>query len=134
MTWPGLGLYQKSLDLQEEGVETEFVGFKAAHFKFLQHVIDVAADSEAVPDYHEKLRRPNAVEQGIEQLGQVTTRGFESFGFISRSIVDGMKRPTKLVIGETIRQIHETGVKAIPIVMVVCFLMGIVLAYQSAGQ
>jgi phospholipid/cholesterol/gamma-HCH transport system permease protein len=38
------------------------------------------------------------------------------------------------MVGETLRQIYETGVRAIPIVMVITFLMGVVLAYQASGQ
>jgi phospholipid/cholesterol/gamma-HCH transport system permease protein len=127
-------LYRKSLDIQEEGLETEFNGFKAAHFKFLKHIIDVASESEDVPDYYQVSSTPNFLGKGLDKLGQTTADGFESFGYIARSILDGFKNPTKLVIAETIRQMYETGVRAIPIVMVVCFLMGIVLAYQSAGQ
>jgi phospholipid/cholesterol/gamma-HCH transport system permease protein len=127
-------LYRKSMDFQEEGRHTEFVGFKAAHFKFLKHIIDLASEGEEVPDYYQVSKEPNLFGKQLEQLGQTTADGFESFGYIARSILDGFKNPSRLVIAETIRQVYETGVRAIPIVMVICFLMGVVLAYQAAGQ
>lgn len=126
-------LYDKSLDLEELGYPSDFAGFKAGHFKFLNHIIDVAAVNEYDPDFFKPVPR-NLVKHQLEKFGAATLRGFEAFGFIARSILDGTKKPSLLVVGETLRQIHETGMRAIPIVMIVTFLMGVVLAYQSAGQ
>ena len=70
----------------------------------------------------------------LRRIGANTIEAVDSVGFIARSVFDGVKRPTRLVIGETINQVHATGAAAIPIVMTVCFLMGVVLAYQSARQ
>jgi len=126
-------LYEKSLDLEEIEIKTDFKGFQAAHFKFLQHIIDIAAREEYVPGYFDP--KPNYwVQNGIRKIGENTIEAIDSVGFIARSVLNGIKRPSRLVIGETIRQIHATGTAAIPIVMVVCFLMGVVLAFQSARQ
>jgi phospholipid/cholesterol/gamma-HCH transport system permease protein len=126
-------LYEKSLDFEEIGLRSEFLGFKESHFKFLQHIIDVAAVNEYDPDFFNKVPR-NLVKEQLEKIGAATLNGFEAFGYIARSILDGAKKPNLLVVGETMRQIYETCVRAIPIVMVVTFLMGVVLAFQSAGQ
>ena len=126
-------LYDKSLEFEEDGLKTDFQGFKAAHFKFLQNIIDVAAVNEYIPGFFD--RKPDPYwQKSIERLGEGTIEAVESAGYIARSVLDGIKRPSRLVIGETIRQIHDTGVAAIPIVTVVCFLMGIVMAYQAALQ
>jgi len=126
-------LYERSLDFEEEGRESEFVGFQAGHFKFLRHIIDVAAVNEYDPDFFKPVPR-NLVKEQLEKIGAATLRGFEAFGFIARSIIDGCRNLTLLVVGETLRQIHETGIRAIPIVMIITFLMGVVLAYQASGQ
>lgn len=126
-------LYEKSLDLEEIDIQTDFKDFQEAHFKFLQHIIDIAARKEYVPGYYDP--KPNRwVVNGIRKLGSNTIDAVDSVGFIARSVINGIKRPSRLVIGEIIRQVHATGVTAIPIVMVVCFLMGVVLAFQSARQ
>jgi phospholipid/cholesterol/gamma-HCH transport system permease protein len=126
-------LYDKSLDFEEDGYPSEFSGFKAAHFKFLRHIIDSAAVNEYDPDFFNPP--PNhPVKQQLEKIGAATLNGFESFGYIARAVFDGTKKPTLLVVGETMRQVYETGARAIPIVMVITFLMGVVLAYQSSGQ
>ncbi|MGH8035950.1 MAG: hypothetical protein ACREO9_12040, partial [Lysobacterales bacterium] len=121
-------LYDKSLDFEELGYPSEFDGFQAGHFKFLRHIIDVAAVNEYDPDFFKPVPR-NLVRHQLEKIGAATLRGFEAFGYISQSILDGTKKPSLLVVGETIRQMFETGARAIPIVMVLTFLMGVVLAY-----
>ncbi len=126
-------LYEKSMDFEDIGINTRFEGFQATHFKFLQHIIDIAAQKEYVPGFFDP--KPNHwVRDGIRKIGSNTIDAVDSVGFIARSVLDGIKRPSRLVIGEIIRQVHATGVAAIPIVMVVCFLMGVVLAFQSARQ
>jgi phospholipid/cholesterol/gamma-HCH transport system permease protein len=126
-------LYEKSMDFEELEIETEFSGFKATHFKFLQHIIDIAAQKEYIPGYFDPQPR-HYWRNGVRNIGKNTIEAVDSVGYIARSVLDGIKRPSRLVVGETINQVHATGAAAIPIVMVVCFLMGIVLAYQSARQ
>jgi phospholipid/cholesterol/gamma-HCH transport system permease protein len=126
-------LYERSMDYEELGVKTDFEGFRASHFKFLQHIIDIAAQKEYIPGYFD-ARPTHYWRDGIRKLGHNTIEAVDSVGFIARAVLDGIKRPSRLVIGETIRQVHATGAAAIPIVSVICFLMGIVLAYQSARQ
>jgi phospholipid/cholesterol/gamma-HCH transport system permease protein len=126
-------LYDKSLDLEEVGVASEFIDFKEGHLKFLRHIIDVAAVSEYDPDFFNPAPR-HLVREQLEKIGTATLQGFEHFGDIAKAILNGVRKPSMLMAGETLRQIHETGTKAIPIVMVISFLMGVVLAYQSAGQ
>ena len=126
-------LYDRSQQLAEIGIKSDFIGFKAAHFKFLQNIIDMAAIREFEEEYDGSGREP-WLKHNLEQLGKSTTTNFEEVGFITNSIMDGIRRPFKLIIGETIKQVYETGVQAIPIVMVITFLIGIVLAYQASGQ
>ena len=126
-------LYDKSLDIEDEGRKTDFQGFRAAHFKFLQHIIDMAAVSEYIPGFFDP-QPSHFWRDSMENIGQNTTEAVESVGYIARAVLDGVKNPSRLVIGETIRQIYATGAAAIPIVSVICFLMGVVLAFQSARQ
>lgn len=126
-------LYERSMDFEELGIKAEFEGFRASHFKFLQHIFDIAAQKEYIPGFFDP-QPSHMVRHSIRTIGANTIEAVDSVGYIARSILDGIKRPSRLVIGETIRQVHATGVAAIPIVMMVCFLMGIVLAYQSARQ
>jgi phospholipid/cholesterol/gamma-HCH transport system permease protein len=126
-------LYERSMDYEELGLRTDFEGFRSSHLKFLQHIIDLAAEKEYIPGFFDP--QPHyPVRTAMRTLGANTIEAIDSVGYIARAVLDGLKHPSRLVIGETIRQVHATGVAAIPIVTVICFLMGIVLAYQSALQ
>jgi phospholipid/cholesterol/gamma-HCH transport system permease protein len=126
-------LYDRSQQLAEEGIKTEFVGFKAEHFKFLRNIIDMAAIRDYQDESYED-QHPHWLRAGLERVGRATTAQFEDLGFIARAILDGARRPFRLILGETIKQVHETGVRAIPIVVVISVLIGVVMAYQAAGQ
>ena len=126
-------LYEKSMDYEELGIKSEFEGFRESHFKFLQHIINIAAEKEYIPGFFDP-QPSHFWRDSMRQIGANTIEAVESVGYIARAVLDGIKSPSRLVIGETIRQVHSCGVAAIPIVSVICFLMGIVLAYQSALQ
>jgi len=126
-------LYDRTEQLAELGIKSELTGFKAAHFKFLQNIIDTAA----IRDYEEPsevAEQPKILRENVERLGQATASHIEDLGQIARSILDGVRKPSLIIVGETIKQIYATGVQAIPVVMVITFLIGIVTAHQAAGQ
>jgi len=126
-------LYDRTQQLSEVGIKSEFAGFKAAHFKFLQHIIDAAA----IREYVEPGRRPprsKRIRETVEKLGSHTTELIEDLGAIARSVLEGTYKPSLYMVGETIKQIYLTGVQAIPVVVVITFLIGIVTAHQAAGQ
>jgi phospholipid/cholesterol/gamma-HCH transport system permease protein len=126
-------LYDRTEQLAELGIKSELTGFKAAHFKFLQNIIDTAA----IRDYEEPLKapeRPKVLREAVERVGQATATHVEDLGAIARSILDGVRKPSLIIVGETIKQIYATGVQAIPVVVVITFLIGIVTAHQASGQ
>jgi phospholipid/cholesterol/gamma-HCH transport system permease protein len=126
-------LYDRTEQLAELGIKSELTGFKAAHFKFLQNIIDTAA----IRDYEEPLKapeRPKVLRETVERVGQATATHVEDLGAIARSILDGVRKPSLIIVGETIKQIYATGVQAIPVVVVITFLIGIVTAHQASGQ
>jgi phospholipid/cholesterol/gamma-HCH transport system permease protein len=126
-------LFRKSEDLKATGRITEFRGFKAAHFKFLENitgVTDTVATNDAIADDVDAGRSRKV----LESLGYAATRGFEDLGFIAHAVFEGAKRPSVLMLKETIRQIEQAGVRAMPIVFLISFLMGLVMAYQGALQ
>jgi len=126
-------LYDRTEQLSELGIKSELTGFKAAHFKFLQHIIDAAA----IREYEEPADVPGntaIVREKVEQLGHATATHIEDLGQIARSILDGFRNPSLIIVGETIKQVYYTGVQAIPVVVVITFLIGIVTVHQAAGQ
>ncbi len=126
-------LVDRAQQLSEVGLTSNFEGFRAAHFKFLRHIIDAAAIRE-----HALLRDQRTpthpLRRGLEAIGEVVTRGVEDTGQVTRWLSEGLRLPTRMMIAETLRQVHQAGVQAIPVVMMITFLIGIVLAYQGASQ
>ncbi|MGI9248248.1 MAG: ABC transporter permease, partial [Woeseiaceae bacterium] len=90
----------------------------------------------AVSDHGEHV--PVADEQrirlGLESLGRAAVSGLRDAGFIATTVLQGITKPSALAFRETIRQVYQTGVRAIPIVCLISFLMGLVIAYQGATQ
>jgi phospholipid/cholesterol/gamma-HCH transport system permease protein len=126
-------LYDRSQQLAERGFESDFRGFKAAHFKFLNQIIDAAAIREYQPEPEGRPRR-HPFRAPLERVGAAAARQIEDAGQITRALLDGSRNPSLLIIGETIKQVRETGVQAVPIVVTITFLIGIVLAYQASAQ
>ncbi len=126
-------LYERAEQLKELGLKSEMTGFKAAHFKFLQHIIEAAA-IRVYQEPRERSRHPETLRGAVERVGRATSSHIEDLGEIARSILDGIRSPSMLMVSETFKQIYFTGVQAIPVVMVITFLIGTVLAYQASGQ
>jgi phospholipid/cholesterol/gamma-HCH transport system permease protein len=74
------------------------------------------------------------IRHSVESLGKAATSALQDVGFITTTVLQGITRPSALAFRETIRQIYQTGVQAIPIVCLISFLMGVVVAYQGATQ
>jgi phospholipid/cholesterol/gamma-HCH transport system permease protein len=89
----------------------------------------VSSDGGQVPVV-EKQR----VRHGLEALGRGATSGLQDIGFVATTVLQGITRPSALAFRETVRQVYQTGVQAIPIVCLISFLMGVVIAYQGATQ
>lgn len=126
-------LYRKSQNFNCSGRTTDFKGFKDAHFKFLHNITQVS-DSAEIPS--ELLASPmtKRSRRFFESIGKATIRSLEDIGQIVISIFEGASKPSMLMFRETVRQIDQSGVKAIPIVFLISFLMGLVMAYQGALQ
>lgn len=128
-------LFRKSQQLESQGRDTQFRGFKAAHFKFLKNVTDVRqaemANDSAVTAGAD---RRNPFNDAIETVGKAATASIEDLGRIAKAVLEGIVRPSRLAFAETVRQIEHTGLRAVPIVSLIAFLTGVVLAYQGANQ
>ncbi len=87
------------------------------------------ADDEDIPVVVEQR-----IRHGLESLGEAATSAMQDVGFITTTVLQGITRPSTLAVREMIRQVYQAGVQAIPIVCLISFLMGVVVAYQGATQ
>ena len=122
-------LYSKSLDLQDAGHETEFTGFKGVHLKFLSQVIErPLADDAPLPEAR------GAFINLMDFTGRGAVEFVRELGEITMMTVEGIRRPSVLAYRETVNQLMDVGLKAIPIIVVMSFLIGVVLGYQASAQ
>lgn len=128
-------LLRRSREFEAEGRETSFRGFKAAHFKFLKNITEVPEGLGAMTTTgpHEDSAKAR-VTNSIESFGRSAASGVEDIGRIAHAIFDGVRTPSQFALAETLRHVEHTGLRAVPIISLVSFLMGVVLAYQGANQ
>ncbi len=122
-------LYSKSLELQDEGRETEFSGFKDVHMKFLSHVIE-----RPVPEVVTPGQKQSAFISIMEFTGRGAVEFVHELGEMTMMTIEGIRRPSALAYRETVNQLMDVGLKAIPIIAVMSFLIGVVLGYQASTQ
>lgn len=123
-------LHRKSKALRGAGVQTEFAGFKAAHFKFLENIENTDSSAFLQPSQPDRWD----LTKHVRMLGYATTQWISDVGSIGAYIFDGVRRPNALALRETVRQIGSVGLHAVPIVALISCLMGLVMAYQGALQ
>ena len=125
-------MFRKSKELESEGRKTQFLHFKAAHFKFLKRVTEIQDAAIAAGVIHAPADR--GLTDVLERVGRGAVSTVEDIGQIAQAILSGVTHPSRLAFEETVRQIEQTGARAVPIVSLITFLMGVVLAYQGANQ
>lgn len=89
----------------------------------------------------EQPRHVNALIAAIERLGEASVEGWHEtkalVSFIGLATITGLRafaRPRRFRLVSLTNQIEQTGLNAIPIVGLMAFLIGVVLAYQGAIQ
>lgn len=86
-------------------------------------------------------RRPNPVLHALDELGSNTLRAWSEaqdllsfFGVIVIGIVRSLAQPWRIRWTATVNQVERVGLNALPIVGLLSFLIGVVLAYQGIDQ
>lgn len=122
-------LYSKSLELEDQGHRTEFSGFRDVHMRFLSQVVERKQEPAAAPRADGPLWAAPFVA-----VGRTTVELIEELGEMVLMAWDGVRRPSPLWFRETVNQLVDVGLKAIPIISLMSFLIGLVIGYQSHTQ
>ncbi|HEY3637292.1 MAG TPA: MlaE family lipid ABC transporter permease subunit [Rhizomicrobium sp.] len=107
------------------------------HYRTLFATLEADAPSPEVIQPH-----PFTIEGYLERIGrstvQILRQTYDLVGFLGRVSVEAweaiMSPRRELPFPAFVQQIEETGLSALPIVGMLAFLLGIVLAYQGADQ
>ena len=86
--------------------------------------------------------RRHSFRDRLERIGRATVhagrQGYRMLGYLGRVTVETIEAvaspKTNLRVAALIHQVEETGISALPIVGLLAFLVGVVLAYQGADQ
>jgi len=121
--------------LEASGVKTSLTGARADWMQLIETVAQATAKEPAGPaPEHDFL----AWVRGLGARVVSGLRDVESFlsfmGLVIARLMRTLMRPRRLRVAALFTQMQETGFNAIPIVVLMGFLIGIVLAYQGAAQ
>jgi phospholipid/cholesterol/gamma-HCH transport system permease protein len=134
----GALLLQRILDeLSKQGCETPLSGFDDRHLALLDLVRDrIGAQADSLAGL-----RPPRRSVGLERFGRGvwdwTLQGFSMLSFGGEAFLAFLRsllRPTRLRWRQVLRVVEQDGVRALPVLGMLSFLLGVVIAYQSGVQ
>jgi phospholipid/cholesterol/gamma-HCH transport system permease protein len=133
----GAWLLRRTLsDLQGRGIATEMRGLAQSYAPLLR----VVETAEKETKEHPPLV-PNYWVAMVERVGRATIEfGSEAkallafYGMTILAYLAVLRRPRRLRLVSLVNQIEQSGLNAIPIVCLLSFLIGIVIAYVGADQ
>ena len=121
--------------LKDQGIETEIIAAKPAHAKLIDTVArNVLMGPEPPP-------RRNAFVAMVERVGSATFAALyearDLINFLGQVVIvlgRSIVRPSRIRFTPLIFHIEQSGLNALPIVGLISFLIGVVLAFQGAEQ
>ncbi|WP_038054314.1 MlaE family lipid ABC transporter permease subunit [Thioalkalivibrio sp. ALJ1] len=69
---------------------------------------------------------------GVDSVGRAAYSLFGFVGELTRAIGSALRHPRQVRWGDTLRVAEAAGFQALPIVSLIAFLLGVILAFQSA--
>lgn len=128
-------IHRTELALAANQVELQFQGALPAHARLLE---TVRANDEDCPDPPEPV---NAFVAMVERVGRATVQaaaeGRDLVNFLGHAVIvlgHSIVRPSRVRMTSLVHHIEQAGLNAVPIVGLISFLIGIVLAFQGAEQ
>jgi len=127
-------IHRTRKNLELGGTEVMLVGVNPEYGVLLE---EVAANDQSPPP----LPHVNPFVEWVARTGEVTldtlhrARDFLGFfGLVGLTILRTVTHPARLRLVPTIHHMEQVGLNAMPIVGLISFLIGVVIAYQGANQ
>jgi len=86
------------------------------------------------PKAHFMVRKVESIGKATVDAIDLAACFMEFIGKITSLLMTGLFHPARFRLGQTASQIELSGLNAIPIIILISFLIGIVVAYQGALQ
>ncbi|MEM6656452.1 MAG: MlaE family lipid ABC transporter permease subunit [Pseudomonadota bacterium] len=117
------------------GAQLHYLGVQPAHAALIETV------SHNIPDKPGQMDQPRGFLDLVERVGQGTVGAWKDtvsitgfLGLTLHRLVRTIIMPWRLRRAALVTHMEETGFKALPIVALMGFLIGVVLAFQGATQ
>jgi len=121
--------------LQAEGVAVQLTGGNESQYGLIEQVAANDRPIAAAPP------APNVLLRVVERFGAGTVdamleaRAFVGFlGLMVQTFLAGLLRPRRIRFTSLVYHMEKVGFNALPIIGLISFLIGVVLAYQGASQ
>ncbi len=123
-------LLQLRQHIEAAGGQLALQSFEPAFRQLLDYV--TAEVEEAVPvPRHDK---PQSMLDRVASIGDDLVNFLAFIGEAVRSLLGAIRHPGRARWQEVLDDMYQTGIKAMPIIGLLSFLMGVVIAYQGAVQ
>jgi phospholipid/cholesterol/gamma-HCH transport system permease protein len=127
-------IHRTRKNLEKGGAEVIFDSISPEYGVLLD---EVAANDQPPPLFP----RTNPLMEWVARTGEVTLDTFHRardflgfFGLVSLTILRTIRHPARLRVVPMIHHMEQVGLNALPIVGLISFLIGVVIAYQGASQ
>ncbi|PWC52365.1 ABC transporter permease [Azospirillum sp. TSO22-1] len=121
--------------LRGEGYAVEVTGVRPEH----RALVDAVREADRVPSV--PLPDEHPIIEMLERTGRVTVRGLKRglelvnfLGVVTVTLARIAVNPRRLRYRSVLFHIEQTGLNALPILGLLTFLIGVVMAYQGADQ
>ncbi|MCG8693269.1 MAG: MlaE family lipid ABC transporter permease subunit [Minwuiales bacterium] len=128
-------LHRSIVSWREAGAEVDLTGAHPDHAAMLKQVADNYKPCDIAPP------RINAIVRLLTRIGRSTVEVLEEAGSLMAFLGEGilafgrtLANPRRLRLTSTVFHMEQVGLNAVPIVALISFLIGVVLAYQGAQQ
>jgi len=124
------------LNLREQGVEVTLRGLRPEHSRLMEGVAEAIAERavQAPPAAGKPANAPETIGLWACATFNQTLALLSFVGEIALAIGSGVRHPGRLRWRSVLYNIRTAGFDALPIVGVLAFLLGVVVAYQGAIQ
>ena len=121
--------------LRTEGAEIEFVGVQPAHNDLIDRLGSLHDHVEMEPPAtHPLIALVSRVGVSVVNVGEEIADSIAFLGHTVVSFASLTRRPGQFRIRAVIHHMEHAGLNAIPIVALLSFLIGLVIAYQGSVQ
>ena len=132
----GAGLLMEAAERIGDRATVDFTGLRDVHGRLLQLVRERAyprTETILEPYHHGLVWNLGRAAAQLEPLVESQVR---YFGYVATLLAEAAIRPTRLRWREFLIQCEHSGLDAIPVVVLITFLIGVVLAYLlgAAGE